>query len=43
MRKYEAAGKDNIQIFKNKITMMDIKIKGMDIGHFHEHIDSLTT
>ena len=41
MRKYESAGKDNIQIIKNKIQTLSPKIKGMGIDHFHENVNSL--
>ena len=42
IRKYEAAGKDNIHIIKNKIQVLDLNIKGMDIDHFHDNVNFLT-
>ena len=41
-RKSEAAGKDNIQSNKKKIQALDIKVKGMDIEHFHNPVYHLT-
>ena len=43
MRKSEATSKANIQSIKNKIQALDLKIKGMDIDHFYEQVNSLTT
>ena len=42
MSKSEASGKTNIHIIKNKIQALDLKIKVMDIDHFHWHVNSLT-
>ena len=43
MRKYESAGKENIQSIKNKIHNLSLNIKGMGIDHFNENVNSLNT
>ena len=43
MSKSETAGKANMQSIKNKIQALDLKIKVIDIDHFHEHVNSLYT
>ena len=43
MIKSEAAFKANMHNIKINIQDMDINIKGINIDHFHEHIDYLTT
>lgn len=41
--KSEASGKANIHNINKKIQVMYLKIKVMDIGHFQEHVNYLTT
>ena len=43
MRKYEAAGEANIHFVNNKIQALDLNITGMDIYHFHKHVNFLNT
>ena len=43
IRTFEATGKANIHIIKNKIQAVALRIKVLDIDQFHEHVNSLTT
>ena len=40
--KSDDSDKANIQIIKKNTQVIDIKIKKVDIDHFHEHANSLT-
>ena len=43
MRKSESSGKADIQIIKNQIQALYLNIKGIDIDHCNENINSMTT
>ena len=43
MTKYEASGKITIQSIKKNIQALYLKIKVMDIDHFHDNVNYLTT